>query len=133
MPKCLCVSVLLWRGSYMQRCSCIPAECFPFTVRWTRNGNHYTHKHTCVHAHTYMHTHAHAHTEWAHSSLILQHHLLFSESRWEGWGKGVVGVGLNGEWVWREGAIKDWEVCIYVCVCVREGECVYICFGVEND
>ena len=72
-----------------------------FTARWAGWKPFQTHTHTCTH-----------------SSLILKQHLLFSESRWEGWGKGVVGAWLNGEWVWWEGAIKGGDVC--VCVCVLE-------------
>lgn len=48
------------------------------------------------------------------SSLILQHHLLFRESRWEGWGLGGC---LNGKRLWKEGV----AISVCACVCVRAG------------
>ena len=47
------------------------------------------------------------------SFLILQHHLLFRKSRWEGWS------GAGGSWMGRGcGRRGSKSVCVCVCVCV---------------
>lgn len=54
------------------------------------------------------------------SSLILQHHLLFRESRWEGWSDG-------GMAEWEEGVEGGGEIVGCVSVCVRA------CTRVKDD
>lgn len=56
---------------------------------------------------------------WSHSFLMTQHHLLFIWGRWEGQGHGVVGAGLNWEWVWS--SKRGWCVHMYVCVADEDG------------